>query len=1118
MLERALQHHGDNLYRLALLLTPDAAAADAALLRMARQLTVFPGDQAEEATLLAALIAALPPEPRSVRRLPAWASADSHRPEARLLAAIARLPRQQRLALALAIVQPGTANETVQERTTEQREAFRDALLALAQAADQPNLAAAMLDQNAPDECRAARTALALDDPALHHNPAVRGHLALCDDCRAVSQSWQLVASRTEDALRTALRLMHMPEPLVQHMIAATQPKHPTPLRSVLISPWTRRALLPIVVLLVIAALIWPRSDPNPSPVTRTGAAPADLRTLVQTAQTNLYTTPATGIWHSRYVLRWTFADGSYAPLIGDLWTDSQSGRSRIQLTHESGGGPYEFMLGDGKALLWYATTPAYGESVYPLFFDPRRARVQLTLDQANQKQAIANRLRSGAWALPEAYLRQAVTSELQSWGRQASSDGTQLEVVGFTGVSALASQPNVPGGPADRITILLLINPNDGRLQEIRELIGPTGGDQISRTTWNNLGAEQITNEASAERVFQLRSAWNGTGIFPRDAEPGMQPRLPLLDPATFVSPAFAIEYPRLASTEFPAAPPPGAEYAAFITVNDADSQAVIYVGGGRSITILGQPDNVANQASFSTDGPIEQATLAGRSALIRRNSADSYSVLLRPAPNTRRRSLLQVQAHGYTHDELLAVLQTLGPLTVDRYQAQIGLFAAKAIDSQAQALLLNALAATPKLEAGQARHVVARIYMRQNTTPEDLPDPYHLPAYGGRPPDVISERWTIGADSPEPHPNNNTNAITQTDGIRIFTRISNGSGQVYQTSYSDAARVWRYYTARQTVEQIDPENNRYRDDPARSIALRMLTCGGRLASIPGGQAITYTENDWLNQQACVRWGYGSSTWVQQLPRWSSDRPFSVDDTPYLADLISEPQITTFIQLDKGGRINTIETRLGTALDGMLIESWQLERDEIIPIAQMPPELTRTPPAVLFEIPAERSTPPRPIIFQPTTITESLQLIRSPLLVPPASTETSWFASRSIGRGGPPFTNAATPFDEALWRGMAIQLEVQINNRTTSKRETQYIYQGAAHTFGDLLRANATWQGSSPTTVALGEQELPGWQVITSRGVWVLVEVQGSLIAFPDGLPMREFVQSMQIISPPKL
>jgi hypothetical protein len=397
----------------------------------------------------------------------------------------------------------------------------------------------------------------------------------------------------------------------------------------------------------------------------------------VQTAQTNLYTSPGTGIWHSRYALRWTFADGSYAPLLGERWTDSKTGRTRVQLTHESGGGPYEFMLGDGKGILWYATTPTYGESIYPLFFDQRRARVQLALDPANQQRAIANRLRAGAWALPETYLRQAANAPLQSWGRQSSSDGTQLEVIGFTGISALASQANIPGGPTDQITILLLISASDGQLREIRELIGPTGGDQISRTTWSNLGAEQITSESAADRAFEIRSAWNGTGVFPNTAEPDLRPFLPLLDPATFITPSLAIEYPQLVSTEFPTGMPPGAEYAALVVVTDADTEAVIYVGGGRSLTILGQPDSVANQANFSTDGPIEQITIAGRPALLRRNSADGYGVLLRPAPNTRRRSLLQVQARGYSHDELLAVLQTLGPLTAERYQAQIGLFA---------------------------------------------------------------------------------------------------------------------------------------------------------------------------------------------------------------------------------------------------------------------------------------------------------------------------------------------------------------------------------------------------------------------------------------------------------
>src|SRR5262245_25520872 len=104
-LERALQRHGDDLYRLALLLTPDEAHAAAALRGAGPRLADIPPDALAEPALVRALLAALPSRRRRVRlgRLPAWARLPKTRAEAPLVAALARLPRQQRVALGLVL-------------------------------------------------------------------------------------------------------------------------------------------------------------------------------------------------------------------------------------------------------------------------------------------------------------------------------------------------------------------------------------------------------------------------------------------------------------------------------------------------------------------------------------------------------------------------------------------------------------------------------------------------------------------------------------------------------------------------------------------------------------------------------------------------------------------------------------------------------------------------------------------------------------------------------------------------------------------------------------------------------------------------------------------------------
>ncbi|HEX5690046.1 MAG TPA: hypothetical protein VFX76_08585, partial [Roseiflexaceae bacterium] len=105
-LERAVARYGDSLYRLALLLTPNEAQAATAVRGATTRLVGIPPAQLDETTLLAALVAALPPERRGlpIRTLPPWAKTLTGRPNTAMLATLARLPRQERLALGLLLL------------------------------------------------------------------------------------------------------------------------------------------------------------------------------------------------------------------------------------------------------------------------------------------------------------------------------------------------------------------------------------------------------------------------------------------------------------------------------------------------------------------------------------------------------------------------------------------------------------------------------------------------------------------------------------------------------------------------------------------------------------------------------------------------------------------------------------------------------------------------------------------------------------------------------------------------------------------------------------------------------------------------------------------------------
>src|SRR5262245_43575589 len=188
-----------------------------------RRLIASAPEAIEESALIGALIEALPQErPRRVRapRLPAWAHPPAARAaQAPLLAALARLPRRQRLALGLMLlraIEPAQAAALLGTDEETAHGIVRDALLALAPQAA-PDLAPSDLESaNAPEACRPPRAALALGGATLHSDPAIRGHLALCASCRTAEQAWLRITAAVEEALRGALRDIRLPGDLAE--------------------------------------------------------------------------------------------------------------------------------------------------------------------------------------------------------------------------------------------------------------------------------------------------------------------------------------------------------------------------------------------------------------------------------------------------------------------------------------------------------------------------------------------------------------------------------------------------------------------------------------------------------------------------------------------------------------------------------------------------------------------------------------------------------------------------------------------------------------------------------------------------------------------------------------
>ena len=1113
-LERALQRYGDELYRLALLLTPDEASAAALLVNTTRDLLAGSTDTLDEPTLFAALAAALPPERRRWRRqrLPGWA----HPPialadTASLLAQIARLPRAQRLVLGLAmlpglelgLVAPIFAGDEIQARST-----LRDALLALAPHAA-PDLAIADLGlDDAPADCQPTRAALALGVGQVHSDPALRGHLALCDGCRAAEHSWQQLYSTVEYALRGALRDRRLPAAVAAQLRAVLRPEPATGIQVLLADPRVRLGLVACAVLALIALLVLPRRPAAEPPAGTVGVA-ALPRDLVSRAQANLYTLPpGRGIWHGRWEIRWGFPGDTYAPLVGDLWLDPTTGHHRVQLAHHDGGGPYEFELGTGERELWYATTATYGPSLYPLIFDPKNMRVHLHMSAAEQKAMLQARLNSGAWDLAANYLRQAqAAGALRSWGRQRAPDGTMVEVIGFRGVSPLALPPDAPSATASQATVLLMIDPQSGTLREVHELLGQEGGEQTGRLTWRFLSGGWVTDSIEAARVFDFGQAWNGLGSF-SEQDGVADPALPLM-PASALTPLVqGLQMP----IWMPTSVPTGTLRAVLINQDWQFRQpengpnpylASFYIGAGRRLAILTQP-NGAEQDLPPAD---ERLVLNGKPFGLQASTADGYrATMLRQNSSGGGTTVTWFSGFGYTRAELLSVLRTIERPSIASYYAQAHIFVDRPpADPAAFDALLQALKPM-QLPPGTTRHYVERVFARQDQQPDPLPDPYHLKRYRGWPAQVLIDNWE------------RTTVLSETMQMEAVATTHGTDGTTYAKQYLGPTQVWYYDAQMSTTNRYPADTLRLANRTSMDMVavLDMIACGrGRLTTLADGTRVI-SKSIVLDQQfdPCKSNNYDDLLSEQkQNAIWS--------DSPYLLDVADQP-ITTWLYLGADGRPARIEVRAGTVRDGVLLNSWELVSDEIVQAGQIPAQtfdaaLPQALSGADYTDPLASASAIE--LSHEVRLTETLDLIATPVFSIPQDDQTSLVQIEAGPKPSSRPRNVSGLGDfgtEALGHGFALHFTYTISEGLLY--QPMQVFEGPAAQFGDYLRTRGPrWERSAPISLRIDQRTLRGWQVIAPTGQWVLVEIDGTLLALEDNTPAQhEAISRLRRVSAP--
>ncbi|MFQ3663196.1 MAG: anti-sigma factor [Chloroflexaceae bacterium] len=678
LLERTLAVHGDRLYHIALLAGGDERAAAELLQSATRALLETwqkgpPTQPPAETELLARLVSVARSTPTRIARRRPWSRRGPR--VAFPPFALHHLTLDQRLAVGLHLLL-GYDCARIGQVLDQDHVATRATLIAAVRALG-PAAGTSLPDRREDERCETVRAALI--DPLAGTPPGiVRGHLATCGLCRAFERAWGQITRQVETALRAALRERPLPAPLRANLLARAQP--PRRFGSSL-----RLALPPLVVLALIAALVLPGFVREPARVVeRQISAPVDAGALVARALERYGQPPERGeVWYQRYETLWYFDDTTVAPLRAEMWLDPRNpARHRLQLTHTDGGAPYELQIGDGVSRLYYALDGLLAPSLYgPL---PTRARPEapaLLVEERNtgdQQRALALRLTSGPWSLPLSYLQQARNAaNLRALGRQRDGART-VQILSFTANSPLGLPPGAAEESAERVTVLLAIDPEDGLLRSAIELAGPQGATQTSRVTW------RLVEEYAAtppEQIFSIHRAWTGLGEF---SEVGRHRSadlaLPLIHRQALGEPARLLMPPHNQTPVWlPAAPPSGIERALLLWGDGnqwvTPPQALIYLGKGRQLILL-----------FNTAATLEGETLTigPWRAILRAGRTQRYTVALyRPTANGHGTApdpgaSVMLDARGFTRQEVLALVASLRPVDAQALAAHRALFTA--------------------------------------------------------------------------------------------------------------------------------------------------------------------------------------------------------------------------------------------------------------------------------------------------------------------------------------------------------------------------------------------------------------------------------------------------------
>jgi hypothetical protein len=1078
--DQLFQRYGDDLYRLALLLAADEQQAEQALLATAHS-ALNATSELGELELALMLLQALPAERQRWRRSkrPTWVGMADIKPEQRpLLEALAALPRAQRLVLGLTLLRTFEVNEVaplLDDNQVTAQTHYRDALVALLPHSSADLHPDDLIGDELPQACRTTRAALMSGVARTHADADVRGHLALCANCREFERNWQILTTEVEQVLRNALRERRLPQRLI------TQFHHPELLRPAWHSnPTVRMILATLIVLAIIAALMFPYGrQGQATPVQQsTNTAPTDLTALLERAQQQLYQlTPGEGVWHGRYSIQWWFPSGSQAMLDGNLWLEPSTGRHRIQLVHSSGGGPYEFELGDGTGTIWYAINSAYAPSIFPFSYDRRLTMASIDSMTEQQQEMLQARLASGPWALPAIYLRQALAADdLRLWGRQRNENGSMNSLISFVSHSPLDMPVGAQDADVGELEILLTVDENTGRLQEIRELYGPSGTEQVIRSVWRI--EEEGWLPAPDLSLFNIGQAWNGTGTFD-PLEERSHPQVPLQG-IWHLSNVAQLPLQEIVYLPMFRQAPPGTDSALLLQPNAPSDDLSLhrgaplwrYMGEGRQVELL----TGVEIPSISVVFEFEETLRVGE-----------WDVALMPQrPNTYWARITPLKENfigsswlhtrGYSRDEVLELIETLGPISLQSIMSQVQMFSDRQPRTPVFDAVIQALD-TPDYQHDKVYHLLEQRGYRLHEPQPDLA-PFQVSHNFGYEALMQHEVWV--------HPDQQfSDQLRSLTGQLLLLEEVIDQQHIQYSSEMDAYGVTAITSRFKPTPQIEWQE----------LLLRMLYCGPAELQerADGGQTLRLIESNW-QFQSCMRPLYPLQLNRQRVVMMSMDNQPSL---PKLDDVADRP-LSIWADLNAEGRLERIEVRAGEQRDDLLLESWEIITNEWVAPDEVPanafsPEI----PSATFNWSSEEEVQAHTMV-----LTDAIRLTQGTLYGLPSEiiSDTTIFTT--------------TLLEISEYHSMMLQT-YELTNDT--ERYTVYITQGPYRVVNGYLRLQSITTKTQSITLQFGGREVQAWQILFGTPQTV-IEMNDTMfiIASPPEL-VQPILDALQLLEVPE-